>query len=189
MVNIPRTNDGTFSVKVNDVVKQSDETSIIFLANPNNPTGTMTPEEDIEKLAETGALVVVDEAYIEFVESLNSTVSPALKLVKRHPNVVVMRTLSKWAGLAGLRIGYALAHPTIVSAMMIAKQPYNVNCTAEKAAMKALEMKGGTRQQPWIQRIQGSRWRKAVAAKAAGKGMVEPYANGSKFCPLPGERF
>ena len=141
MVNIPRDDKNNFKINVQKIVKESDETTIIFLANPNNPTGTMTSEEEIEILAKTGALVVVDEAYIEFVESLNSIVAPSLSLVKKYQNVVVMRTLSKWAGLAGLRIGYALADPIIISAMMIAKQPYNVNCTAEKTAIKALEMK------------------------------------------------
>ena len=137
---IPRT-EGTFYIDVEAIRKQADETSIIFLANPNNPTGTMTSLSDVETLAQTGALVVLDEAYMEFVEALNGAPSPSLSLVQKYANVVVMRTLSKWAGLAGLRVGYALAHPTIIKAMMIAKQPYNINCVAEAAAIKALEMK------------------------------------------------
>ena len=66
MVNIPRDDKNNFKINVEKIVKESDETTIIFLANPNNPTGTMTSEEEIEILAKTGALVVVDEAYIEF---------------------------------------------------------------------------------------------------------------------------
>ncbi len=140
MEEIPR-EDGTFCIDVNAVKKQADNTSIIFLANPNNPTGTMTSLADVEALAQTGALIVLDEAYMEFVEALNGAPSPSLSMVKKYANVVVMRTLSKWAGLAGLRVGYTLAHPTIIKAMLIAKQPYNINCVAEAAAIKALEMK------------------------------------------------
>ena len=146
----------------------------------------MTPEED-EKLAETGALVVVDEAYIEFVESLNSAVSPA-KAGEASSERGSDAHVVKMGWFTGLRISYALAHPTIVSyddsEAALQRQLYY-----RKGSNESTRDEGGTRQQPWIQRIQGSRWGKAVAAKAAGKGMVEPYANGSKFCPLPGEEF
>ena len=140
MVEVPCA-DTTFHIDVDQIEKQADESSMIFLANPNNPTGTSTPLADVARLAKTGALIVLDEAYIEFVEALTGVPSPSLQLVKQYPNVVVMRTLSKWAGLAGLRIGYTLAHPTIIEAMLIAKQPYNINCVAEAAAIKAMEMK------------------------------------------------
>ena len=130
-----------FALNIDAIVRVADERSIVFLATPNNPTGVATPVEDVQRIADTGALVVVDEAYGEFVEALDEKASPFLALIENNPNIVVMRTLSKWAGLAGLRIGYAVAHPTIISAMMKAKQPYNINCVAEAAALKALEMK------------------------------------------------
>lgn len=92
----------------------------------------------MERLCSFGATIVVDEAYAEFCE--DSWVS-AMTLVPRIPNLVVLRTFSKWAGLAGLRIGYGAAHPKIVEWMMAIKQPYNVSAAADVAARAALEFK------------------------------------------------
>ncbi len=106
--------------------------TLIFLASPNNPTGNLASVEEVERLCALDALVVVDEAYAEFA---GTTFVP---LIAEHPNLVVVRTFSKWAGLAGLRIGYGVANEELARRMMAIKQPYNVSVAAEAAALAAL---------------------------------------------------
>ena len=105
----------------------------VFFASPNNPTGNIATEAQIRGLLETGLLVVVDETYYEFC---GHTVLP---LVDEYPNLVVLRTFSKWAGLAGLRIGLGVMHPDLAETMMSVKPPYNVNQAAEVALIASLE--------------------------------------------------
>ena len=109
-----------------------DGAGVVFIASPNNPTGNAAGLEEVEALCALDALVVVDEAYAEFAGT------SAIPLLDRHPNLVVMRTFSKWAGLAGLRVGYAVAHADLVEPMLGIKQPYNVNAAADAAARAAL---------------------------------------------------
>ena len=125
--------DAGYGVDVEQVLRAiAPGTKVIFVASPNNPTGNLTPAEDILRLLESGLLVVVDEAYYEF-----SGVTMAL-LVPQHENLVVLRTFSKWAGLAGLRIGYGIFSPTLVSHLMAIKPPYNINVAAQTAALASL---------------------------------------------------
>ena len=116
------------------------DTKIVFLANPNNPTGTFAAWEDVRELLERvpqRVLVVVDEAYVEYLpESLQS---PSPGWLARYPNLVVARTLSKAYGLAGLRVGYGFAHPDVAELMNRVRQPFNVNHLAMVAACAALE--------------------------------------------------
>ena len=117
-----------------------DDTRIVFVANPNNPTGTFTPWEDIRALLERvppRVLVVLDEAYGEYLP--DELKSPAPGWLERHPNLVVTRTLSKAYGLAGLRVGFALADPEVADVMNRVRQPFNVNHLAMVAACAALE--------------------------------------------------
>ncbi|MBE7519391.1 MAG: histidinol-phosphate transaminase [Thermoflexaceae bacterium] len=109
---------------------------IVFLASPNNPTGNLLSHGEIGRLCAMDALIVVDEAYIEF------SGHSATPLLAKHGNLVILRTFSKWAGLAGLRVGYSLSHPGLASRMMAIKQPYNVNVAADVAARAALEHRG-----------------------------------------------
>ncbi|MBA7703388.1 Histidinol-phosphate aminotransferase [subsurface metagenome] len=104
-----------------------------MLANPNNPTGTITPRQDILELIDTGLPVLVDEAYYEFS---GETVAP---LVNRYENLMVLRTFSKWAGLAGLRVGYGLFPPKIADYLLRIKIPYNVNVVALVAVEESLK--------------------------------------------------
>ena len=103
-----------------------------FLPSPNNPTGNLATEGQIRGLLETGLLVVVDETYYEFC---GNTVIP---LLEDHPNLVVLRSFSKWAGVAGLRIGLGAMHPDMAGTMMSMKPPYNVNLAAEIALLASL---------------------------------------------------
>lgn len=115
-------------------------TRIVFVSNPNNPTGTVVPASEVEQFLESipsGVLVVFDEAYQEYVSSPDfpDTVS----LLKKYPNLLIMRTFSKAYGLAGLRIGYGLADSKVVEIMNKIRQPFNVNMLAQIAALAALK--------------------------------------------------
>jgi histidinol-phosphate aminotransferase len=114
--------------------------AVCFLASPNNPTGNLVQREELEALLATGALVVVDEAYVEFAEQewpgRRHTFYP---LAVERENLVVLRTFSKWAGLAGLRIGYGIMAKEMAALVLKAKMPYNVNVAAQVAALASLE--------------------------------------------------
>ena len=113
--------------------KAARDAKLVFIPSPNNPTGNTIPMRLVRKLLETGAVVVIDEAYIEF-----SKTASLATWVEKIPNLVVLRTFSKWGGLAGLRIGYGIMHPELVSICLQAKQPYNISVVAEAAALAAL---------------------------------------------------
>ena len=131
LIEVPR--DENFSVDVAAVKKAvTGETKMIFLASPNNPTGTVIPEEDVIEILETGVPVVIDEAYYEF--SRQTVVS----LLYKYDNLMVLRTFSKWAGLAGLRVGYGLFPPEIAGYLLRIKIPYNVNAAAVVAVRESL---------------------------------------------------
>jgi histidinol-phosphate aminotransferase len=115
------------------------DTKLIFIANPNNPTGTFIPAADIEaflKLVPPHIVVVLDEAYNEFLAPEQQYESTAW--VKQYPNLLVSRTLSKAYGLAGLRVGFAIAQPALTDLMNRIRQPFNVNSMAQAAAVAAL---------------------------------------------------
>ncbi len=118
----------------------SAKTRLIFVANPNNPTGAYLDARDTERLMSSvpdRCVVCFDEAYFEFADAPNypDTVS----LVRANMNVVVLRTFSKVYGLAGLRIGYAVARPEIIAALEQVREPFNVNSLAQAAALAALQ--------------------------------------------------
>jgi histidinol-phosphate aminotransferase len=116
------------------------DTKIVFLANPNNPTGTFNPWEQIRAFVErvpSRVLVVLDEAYGEYLP--DELRSPTAGWLGRYPNVVVSRTLSKAYGLAGLRVGFGLADPAVAEMMNRVRQPFNVNHLAMVAACAALD--------------------------------------------------
>jgi histidinol-phosphate aminotransferase len=126
--------DENFNVRVEAIKSAiSNRTKIIVLVNPNSPTGTITTQKAILELVNTGIPVLVDEAYYEFSRE---TVVP---LVSQYPNLMVLRTFSKWAGLAGLRIGYGVFPPKIAECLLKTKQPYNVSMAAQIAAKESLE--------------------------------------------------
>ncbi|GAH87608.1 unnamed protein product, partial [marine sediment metagenome] len=132
LVEVPR--DENFAVSASAVKAAiSGKTKIIFLANPNNPTGTITPRQDILEILDTRLPMLVDEAYYEFS---GETVVP---LVNQYENLMVLRTFSKWAGLAGLRVGYGLFPPKIADYLLRIKIPYNVNVAALVAVQESLK--------------------------------------------------
>jgi histidinol-phosphate aminotransferase len=132
LVEVPRQDD--FSINIRKIMSAiTPRTKIIFIANPNNPTATLTSRKDIEILLDTGVPVVVDEAYYEFSRK---TVIP---LIKKYDNLIVLRTFSKWAGLAGLRAGYGIFPLQIANFILRIKIPYNVNIAALVAVEESLK--------------------------------------------------
>ena len=116
------------------------DTHVVWIANPNNPTGTFMPHEDVEvflKRVPERVIVVLDEAYHEYLPPESR--SAPQRWLKQHPNLVITRTFSKAYGLAGLRVGYALAGASIADLMNRVRQPFNVNSIALAAAQAALD--------------------------------------------------
>src|SRR5690606_27075351 len=115
-----------------------DNTKLVFIANPNNPTGTWFEEAEFDAFMQkvpTNVIVVLDEAYVEyFPENFNS-----LKFLEQYPNIIVSRTLSKCYGLAALRVGFALASAEVTDYLNRIRQPFNVNHLAMVAAVAALK--------------------------------------------------
>ncbi len=134
---IPAKNWGHQLDKMAEAV--SSKTRLIFIANPNNPTGTWVSHDilaDLLKGLPEHVLVVVDEAYYEYVDE--KTYPNSLELQKKHPNLIVLRTFSKAYALAGLRVGYCVSHPDIANLLNRIRQPFNVNSLAQRAAEVAL---------------------------------------------------
>ena len=130
-VEVPRDED--FAIDL-PVVKSTigKGAKLIFLANPNNPSGNIIPEKDIIEILETGIMTVVDEAYFEFS---GKTVLP---LMSKYDNLMIIRTFSKWAGLAGMRVGFGIFHPEIAAYLQKIKIPYNVSVAAIAAVEASL---------------------------------------------------
>ena len=122
-----------FSFNAQKFIKDTWKANLLFLCSPNNPTGTVIDIRDIEEVAQTGKIVAVDEAYFEYHGTT------AKNLILNYPNVIIMRTMAKAFGLAGMRIGYALADPEIAEAIKKVRGPFTVNYLAQEAAILALK--------------------------------------------------
>lgn len=171
IIEVPR--DENFAVDV-PVVKKAimkEGAKLIFIASPNNPTGNATPERDILDLLETGIMVVLDEAYYEFS---GETLVP---LAGNHDNLIILRTFSKWAGLAGLRVGYGIFPQKIARHLMRVKPPYNVNIAAQIAALESL--KDLDYLQPTIRAIIAERER--LFTRLAEIKWLKPYPSKANF--------
>jgi histidinol-phosphate aminotransferase len=134
VIQIWRQEDFSLDIPAIEQTVATHHPKILFLTSPNNPSGNLTTRAEIERLLALPLLVVVDEAYVEFTHNRHGV----SELVGEHENVVVLRTFSKWAGLAGLRIGYGLFPESIATQLWKIKQPYNVNVAAEVAACTSL---------------------------------------------------
>jgi len=128
--------------------KINDRTKLIFICNPNNPTGTIVSKDEVAAFmtqVPEDVLVVFDEAYFEYVTDAES--ANGLDYVRQGRRAIVLRTFSKIYGLAGLRIGYGLAAPDIIDCLMRVREPFNVNSVAQAGALAALA------DQAWIKRV------------------------------------
>jgi histidinol-phosphate aminotransferase len=116
------------------------QTRLIFVANPNNPTGTVVSPEalrDFIAAVPPHVVIALDQAYIEFLEQ-GLDLIPALA-AGQYPNVILLRTFSKIYGLAGLRIGYGIGHPELIAALEKIRQPFNINAISQAGALAALD--------------------------------------------------
>ena len=178
-VEVPRGED--FAVDVGAVLAAiTPRTKLILLATPNNPTGTVTPREDILKLLDSGLPLLVDEAYYEFT---GQTMSP---LVGKRANLMVLRTFSKWAGLAGLRAGYGLFPRRIAGYLMAIKEPYCVNAAAMLAVAET--MRDIEYLQANVRKIIRERGR--LSGMLGEFGWLKPYPSQANFilCAVEGGR-
>ena len=128
--------------KIVEIVNSSSNIKILFVTNPNNPDGGMLGDACLRQLLQLPLIVVLDEAYIEFAHPVGAVSQPhpigRADWVLEHENLIVLRTFSKWAGLAGLRVGYGIFPHWILSHLLKIKQPYNVNLAGATAALASL---------------------------------------------------
>ncbi len=178
VIDVPRLEN--FALDVAAIEKAAPQAKLIFLASPNNPTGNRLSPQELERLLATDLIVVVDEAYIDFAGREHSSV----KLVEQYENLVVLRTFSKWAGLAGLRAGYGVMATVLSSVLMTIKQPYNLNVAAGVAMLASLEDRVLLDERAC--KIAGTRDR--LAEMLAGLPWITPYPSEANFilCRLDG---
>ena len=127
------------SLDVENAISQINQTHVgmVFITTPNNPTGEAISISDIERIAQSvSGLLVVDEAYAEFSDEKS-----AITLIDRYPHIAVIRTMSKAFSFAGARVGYLVAHPSVVDAMQLVRLPYHLSTLTQGAALVALEFK------------------------------------------------
>lgn len=141
VIDIPRRADFSLDLPAIQATAAKRNPKVIFITAPNNPDGSLPSPEEVDALLSLPALVVIDEAYIEFTTEggrLGENLS-RIRQVPQRDNLVVLRTFSKWAGLAGLRVGYGAFPAWLMPVLWKAKQPYNVNVAASAAALASLQ--------------------------------------------------
>lgn len=150
VIEVPLNEDFSYDVEALEGAILTHHPKLTFICNPNNPTGSKMSLEAIKRLAklEVG-LLVIDEAYMEF------TKESAIPLLKMYPQLIVLQTFSKAYGLAGSRVGYALASPEVIQMISKVKPPYNLNCFSEEIATWVAQHH--TCFLPYIERIVESR--------------------------------
>ncbi|MBN2116716.1 MAG: histidinol-phosphate transaminase [Anaerolineales bacterium] len=174
---VPRKAD--FSLDMESIYKAVEDyqPKILFVASPNNPDGSLLDAETADRLLSLPLLVVLDEAYIEFAsENLGAGLSRVREVPSRE-NLVVLRTFSKWAGLAGLRVGYGAFPLWLMPTLWKSKQPYNVNVAASVAAQVSLEHANDLAK--FVERLKRERGRLFAALQAIP--YLKPYATQSNF--------
>ncbi|KAK2990830.1 hypothetical protein RJ640_009769 [Escallonia rubra] len=135
LVKVPRKkSDYSLDVPLIEKMVDKERPKCIFLASPNNPEGSIVSDEVLLKILDMHVLVILDEAYVEF-----SGMESRMKWVEKHENLIVLRTFSKFAGLAGLRVGYGAFPLSIIEHFWKVKLTYNVSITAQAAACAALQ--------------------------------------------------
>jgi histidinol-phosphate aminotransferase len=130
---VPRLRTAGYALDVDGVLRAiTPTTRLVFICNPNNPTGGLTPPADIEMILDSGVIVALDETYYEFCGVTH------LPLQQKYPNLIIMRSFSKWAALAGLRVGYGVFHPDLARQVHKIRMPFNVNRAGYVAAVASL---------------------------------------------------
>ncbi|OWM86475.1 histidinol-phosphate aminotransferase, chloroplastic-like [Punica granatum] len=172
VIKVPRKSDFSLNVELIADVVEKEKPKCIFLTSPNNPDGSIINDEDLLKILDLPVLVVLDEAYIEF-----SQIESRMKWVKKHENLIVLRTFSKRAGLAGLRVGYGAFPLSIIEYLWRAKQPYNVSVAAELSACAALQNPA------YLEKVKDAlvRERERLYLLLKGVPFLNPYPSHSNF--------
>lgn len=171
---IPRTDEFEIDINkaVNEIIKL--RPGVVFIATPNNPTGSSVSITDIEKLAkaalEVKAVLVVDEAYAEF-----SSQTSAVSLISGNPNLIVSRTMSKAFGFAGVRVGYLVAAKAVIDAMLLVRLPYHLSELTQAAARAAIGFSKQLKEQ--VNQIKQSRDKVASELGAMGLKVFNSDAN------------
>ncbi len=171
--------DGMERIDVDRFIEFVDEKNakLVVLCNPNNPTGSLIPKEDILRIiSSVDAMVVLDEAYIEFSDYPSGDDTGEFK------NLVVLRTFSKGMALAGIRLGYMIGHEEIIGYINRVRSPYNVNVLTQSVGIKALEGEGTTKKN--IEMIKSERCRMKNELEKMGFKPLDSQAN---FLFFPGE--
>ncbi len=163
----------------------TDRTRLIFVCNPNNPTSTVVRRAELERFLDrvpSDVLVVLDEAYIEFIR--DDQVPNGIDLYRDRPNVCVLRTFSKAYGLAGLRVGFAIAHEPVAAALRKTAVPFGVSQLAQDAAVASLHSEDALRDR--VEALVAERAR--VAGALTGQGWTVPEAHANFVWLRLGER-
>ena len=174
--------EGIFDLFNSDALKrESVSPKLLFLTSPNNPSGNWLPDEDLLRLLQLPLIVVLDEAYVEF--SVETSRSP---WVLEHDNLVIIRTFSKSAGIAGLRLGYGLFPAWMMPILWKFKQPYNVNVAATVAGLASLRY--AEEMHSIVEKIRAERERLFSALQQVP--YLSPYPSGANFilCRVEGFR-
>lgn len=154
----------------------TDNTRLIFICNPNNPTSTVVDPLALERFVEAireDVVIAIDEAYIEYVR--DGLVPDSIALIAKHPNVVVLRTFSKAYGLAGARVGYAVGHPDLITALGKAYVPFTVSSLAQAAAIASLDAAGELMAR--TDAVVAERRRVSAALREAGYRLPDSQSN------------
>lgn len=179
-VEVPLTEDAAHDLEAM-LEAITERTRLIFVCNPNNPTGTVVGRAELESFLDRvpgDVLIVLDEAYIEFIRDEN--VPNGIDLYRDRPNVCVLRTFSKAYGLAGLRIGFAIAHEPVAAALRKTAVPFGVSQVAQDAAVASLRSEEALRER--VDALVAERAR--VVEALAGQGWTLPVSQ-ANFVWLP----
>ena len=172
VIDIERNEDFSLDTQKSvDIVTSRSNIKILFVTSPNNPDGGMLDDACLRRLLQLPLIVVLDEAYIEFAGESRAD------WVLEHENLIVLRTFSKWAGLAGLRVGYGIFPHWILSHLLKIKQPYNVNLAGATAALASLS--DVCQLQENVQKVVEERGRLYQALQAFD--FLEPYPSNANF--------
>ena len=177
LISVPRRRDFGLDLPAIEQAVNGHRAKMLFLCSPNNPDGSLIDDATLRRLLRLPALLILDEAYVEFIGDTNVTVASRMTWAMEYQNLVVLRTFSKVAGLAGLRVGYGAFPGWLIEQLWKIKQPYNINATANVAAVAALE------DGPWLEEkarlLAGERER--LIALLAHFDFLQPYPSQANF--------